>query len=108
MRRDRSDADATQVMARSTAAEPEAVKLTWVSGHRDDEAEGLEQLLAEVVVESRRHPAECAQLTDDRVADAWVVVSQQRRPAVRGEVQEPAVLVIPDVRAVASNEPQVA
>ena len=58
MMRGRSDADATHVMARSTAADPDAVKLTCVRGVGNDEAEGLEQLLPEVVVEARRDRAE--------------------------------------------------
>ena len=64
--------------------------------YRDDEAQRLQQLLAEVVVESRRHTDERAQLAGDRVADARVVVPEHDRAVRAHQVDVLVAVDVPD------------
>ena len=108
MMRGRSEADATHVSARSTAADPDLVKLTCSQRDRDDEAERFEQLLPEVVVEPGRDTAERRQLPGNRLGHAWMVVTEEHGAATRREIKVLTILVVPHVRPVTPHEAQVA
>ena len=75
---------------------------------RDDEAQRFEQLLPEVVIEAGRDATERRQLVGDRLGHARVVVTEQHGAAARRQIKVLAILVVPHVRPVASDEAQVA
>src|ERR1700722_7791036 len=76
-------------------------------GRRNDEAECLEQLLAKVIVETWRDSGERTELAADGLVDPRIVVTEQRRAAVRRQVEIAAILVIPDVCAVTAHETEI-
>ncbi len=106
MIRRRSETEATHRTATSIAADPDGGEGDVRQGHRDDEAQRLEQLLPDVVLESGRRRGEGVELCGDRLDDPRMVVSQKRARAARRQVQVATVLVIPDIRTLAPDQPQ--